>query len=336
VYVLELAGEDDDFAAREAASAASDVAVVAPGLATARGITDRLCGLAFTHRASDLVGRADPEVASARALLEASSLDRKGTVAVRARDVRGLTGVDTQAAERELGGVLVDRGFAVDLEEPDHELRALFSPGTCALGWLATGSVRDFGERAPTARPFFQPGSMDPLLARALANLAGARPGRTVLDPMCGTGGVLVEAGLVGADVLGVDAQTKMARGAGENLADALGGPTPDALPEPGGFHTLRGDAMALPLSDDAVDGVVFDAPYGRQSKIAGRPLGDLVAGALAEAHRVAPRAVVVGDRSWTDAARAAGWTVTDTFDRRVHRSLSRHVHLLVRRDCGL
>jgi hypothetical protein len=36
VYLLELAGTDDAFAAREAASAADAVEVLAPGLATAR------------------------------------------------------------------------------------------------------------------------------------------------------------------------------------------------------------------------------------------------------------------------------------------------------------
>jgi tRNA (guanine10-N2)-dimethyltransferase len=333
VYLLELAGEDDAFAAREAASAGTDVTAVAPGLATARAVTDRVRGLAYTHRVSDLVGRSDPDPAAARALLESASLDRTGTVAVRARDVRGLVGVDTQQVERDLGQVLVDRGFTVDLDAPDHELRAVFSPDTCALGWLAAESVRDFGDRQPTDRPFFQPGSMDPLLARALANVAGARPGLTVLDPMCGTGGVLAEAGLVGADVLGVDAQRKMARGTAENLGHVLDGVDESAgLPAPGDSHTLQGDATALPLPDDAVDAVVFDAPYGRQSKIANRDLDSLVAGALAEAHRVAPRAVVVGDRSWADAAERAGWTVTDRFERRVHRSLTRYV-MVLRRD---
>ncbi|RBI63322.1 TIGR01177 family methyltransferase [halophilic archaeon] len=322
MYALELGGEDDAFAAREAQSAATDVTVVAPGLARATALTDRVRDLAYTHRASELVGETDADPASARALLEAASIDRTGTVAVRARDVRNSAGIDTQRVERELGQVLVDRGFAVDLDDPDHELRALYSDDTCLLGWLVAESRRDFGTRKPTDRPFFQPGSMDPLLARALANVAGARPGATVLDPMCGTGGVLVEAALVGARALGVDAQRKMARGAAENLARYA----PDA-----DWATVRGDATHLPFPDDAVDGVVFDAPYGRQSKIANLELDDLVAGALAEARRVAPRAVVVGDRPWADAARDAGWTVTDAFERRVHRSLTRHVVVLER-----
>lgn len=325
VYVLELAGERDDdaFARREATAAATGVEPLAAGLALVDSVApDRLRGLAFTHRASELLGRTDADPAAARALVEAAPIDRSGTVAVRARDVRSTTGVSTADVERSLGDVLVDRGFAVDLDDPDHELRACFAGDACLVGWLVAESVRDYGDRRPTDRPFFQPGSMAPLDARAFANLAGARPGATILDPMCGTGGTLIEAGLAGARPVGVDAQRKMVRGARENCRAYLDG---DA-------HLLRGDATDLPLADDAVDGVVFDAPYGRQSKIARHTLADLVAGALAEAARVAPRAVVVADRSWATAADAAGWSVEGSFRRRVHRSLTRHVHLL-RRD---
>ncbi|WP_345779687.1 TIGR01177 family methyltransferase [Haloplanus halobius] len=322
MYGLELAGEDDAFAAREAACAARDVEVVAPGLATARGVdTDRFRTLAYTHRAIHLLGQCAASVDAARAVVDAASLSRSGTVAVRARDVRSTAGVDTRRAERALGATLVDRGFDVDLDDPDHELRVLFAADTCLVGWLVAESVRDYGARRPTDRPFFQPGSMAPLDARALVNLTGVEPGETLLDPMCGTGGVLIEAGLVGAHAVGVDAQRKMVRGARENLRAHLDTD----------FDLVRGDASRLPLADDAVAGVVFDAPYGRQSKIARHSLSDLVSGALAEAHRVAPRAVVVADRSWVEAARAAGWTVETTFERRVHRSLTRHILLLER-----
>ncbi|SDR31874.1 methyltransferase domain-containing protein [Natronobacterium texcoconense] len=344
MYLLELGGEDEAFALQEAASAAADVRPIAPGLALANAVSpERVQGLAYTHRASDLVGRTDADLESARALLEAAPLDREGSIAVRATDVHGSTGVSTERAERALGQVLVDRGFSVDLDDPDHVLRATFSEGkletddargervsVCALGWLAAESVRDFGTRAPTDKPFFQPGSMDPLLARAIANVAGARPGATILDPMCGTGGVLVEAGLVGADVVGTDAQRKMAEGARENLSHFL--ERDDLSPtgvERGSWAVGRGDATRLPLDDDAVDAVVFDAPYGRQSKIDTHRLDDLVAGALSEARRVASRAVVVADRSWAAEAREAGWELEASFERRVHRSLTRYVLVL-------
>jgi tRNA (guanine10-N2)-dimethyltransferase len=320
VYVLELGGEDDRFAAAEARTAATDVSVLAPGIALARTVSpERLRGLGYTHRASNLLGHADADVASARGLLSASDVDASGSVAVRARDVRGTAGVDTQEAERALGAVLTARGFRVDLDNPDRELRALFSGGTCALGWLHVKADRGFGNRAPTDRPFFQPGSMDPLEARAVVNLAGARPGEAVLDPMCGTGGLLIEAGLVGADVVGLDAQAKMVRGTGENLAAFLDTD----------FAVARADATNLPVTDGAVGAVVLDAPYGRQSKIAGRGPDALVRGALTEARRVADRCVLVADRPCEAHARTGGWIVGERFERPVHRSLTRHVHVL-------
>ena len=321
MYVLELAGQDDEFAAYEAEHAVSDCSVIAPGLATARGVTDRFGGLAYVHRASELIGRCEPTVADARELLSAASVDREGSVAVRAVDVRSTTGVDTQQAERELGDELVERGFTVDLEEPTHELRALFSGGVCALGWLAARTRREFTSRQPTDRPFFQPGSMEPALARALANIAGARPDATVLDPMCGTGGILIEAGLVGADVIGVDVQEKMVRGSRENLAAALDG----------GWGVVRGDSASLPVASGGADAVVFDTPYGRQSKIEGE-IGTLVRETLTEARRIAPRCVVVGDKPWAQPAHQAGWQTEAAFDRRVHRSLTRYIVVLRRR----
>ena len=330
MYCLELAGDEDAFAMCEAETASSALDCVAPGLATARGIIpQRVRTLAYTHRASELIASCEPTITAAELAVEAATFDRTGSVAVRARDVRSQTGVSTQDAERRLGSILVDRGFTVDLDEPDHELRVLFSKGdvagdqreACLIGWLAVESTRDFGERRPTDRPFFQPGSMDPLDARALVNIAGAKPGARIVDPMCGTGGVLLEAGLVGSQVVGVDAQWKMTRGSRENL-NALLDDNADA-------EIIHGDATALPLADGCADGVVFDAPYGRQSKIARHELADLVGGALGEARRIADRAVVVADRSWEHKAREAGWTVDQRFERRVHGTLVRHVHVL-------
>ncbi|WP_435097613.1 TIGR01177 family methyltransferase [Halorubrum sp. N11] len=366
MYWLELAGEEDAFAAREAAVAAASVELLAPGVARAGSVGGRSVGgedgssagddeggssagapvrrLAYTRAAHEAIARTDAEIDAAAAALDAAPLDRSGTVAVRARNVRNTTDVSTSAAERELGGVLVDRGFDVDLDDPDHVLRALFAAGErddhdavpgadggetdlCALGWVAVEAARDFAPK-PTDRPFFQPGSMAPADARAYANLAGAAPGRTLLDPMCGTGGLPLEAGIVGSDTIACDAQAKMVRGTRENLREYVGVTPDDSAPD---WHVARGDATALPLRDDAADGVAFDAPYGRQSKIARHELADLVAGALAEAARVAPRAVVIADRDWRREARGAGWAVDAVFERRVHRSLTRYVLVLER-----
>jgi tRNA (guanine10-N2)-dimethyltransferase len=117
-----------------------------------------------------------------------------------------------------------------------------------------------------------------------------------------------------------------MVQGARDNLAAFLD----DVVdPAPAGVHLARADAARLPLGADSVDAMIFDAPYGRQSKIEGRDLASLVGGALSEARRVADRGVLVADRPWESVAREAGWDIEARFERRVHRSLTRHVHVL-------
>ena len=326
MHVLELAGTDDAFAVAEAAQVLEGVQTLAPGLARAQTIAG-VTRLAFTHRASEQLAATDATVERACAAVRTATIDRDRTsAAVRAVDVRGTAGIDTQRVGRALGSVLVEAGFTIDLEEPDHELRALFAGDRAVLGWLAAETPRGYDKRRPTDRPFFQPGSMDPMLARAVVNLAGVAPGKRVLDPMCGTGGLLIEAALVGADPIGLDAQAKMVAGTRENLTVGVDTDTDtdtDIVPT-----VLRADAARLPLVDDAVDCVAFDTPYGRQSPAKGHR-ETLVTDALAEAHRVADSAAVVGDRSWREHAQQAGWTVTASFERRVHRSLTRHVLVL-------
>ena len=349
MYVLELAGEDDAFAVGEAGVAAAGVERIAPGVARAESVESAgIERLAYTRRASSVVGRGDATAAAARRIAEGVGDERTGSVAVRAETARGVAG-PTRAAERAAGEALVAQGFTVDLETPDHVFRVVFTRDACLAGWEVAASRRGYGTRAPTDRPFFQPGSMSPLDARACANLAGAGEGRCVVDPMCGTGGTLIEAALAGSRVVGVDRQWKMVRGTRENLRAYVGRSSEaDATTETDGEMTapetdgvdatetagsvlgvVRGDATQLPLAAGSADGVVFDAPYGRQSKIAGHELASLVEGALQEAARIGSRCVVIADRRWEEPARAAGWSVESVYERPVHRSLTRYVHVL-------
>ena len=59
-------------------------------------------------------------------------------------------------------------------------------------------------ERKAHLRPELQPTSLHPRLARALINLTGIRKG-ILLEPFCGAGGILLEAGLMGIKTVGYD-----------------------------------------------------------------------------------------------------------------------------------
>jgi tRNA (guanine6-N2)-methyltransferase len=114
-------------------------------------------------------------------------------------------------------------------------------------------------------------GALHPPLARALALLSGARPGGCLLDPMCGTGTIAIEAalGIPGVVAVGCDVDPRalaLARaGAVAAGVVAVGCDVdPRALARAAAEGFLRADAAALPLADASVDAVAFNPPWGR------------------------------------------------------------------------
>lgn len=110
-----------------------------------------------------------------------------------------------------------------------------------------------FSERVPQKRPAHHPTSMDPRLARALVNLTGAQKG-TIFDPMCGSGGILIEAGLMCFRVIGFDNDPKVLEKARMNL----------------NYYRIK--CFVLELKDATTikkkcDYIVTDLPYGRATK---------------------------------------------------------------------
>ena len=110
---------------------------------------------------------------------------------------------------------------------------------------------------------------MHPRIARALVNLSGIKRGEKLLDPVCGTGGILLEAGLIGANILGSDLDKKMVQGCKKTL-DYYG-----IFP----YTVFQADVGEIEKIGK-VDAVVSDFPYGRSTHI-NRKLEDLYARAF-------------------------------------------------------
>jgi len=148
-------------------------------------------------------------------------------------------------------------------------------------------------------------------------NLACPKPGDILLDPFCGTGGILIEAGLLGARALGSDFDPMMVAGCRRNIQD----------PE-----LLLADATTLPFRSHAIDSVVTDLPYGQSVCIKKADTMDqLYADALDEIRRILKpgrRAVVVTHKDISGIA-ADHMTVLQRHDQRVHKSLTRRVLVL-------
>ena len=59
-------------------------------------------------------------------------------------------------------------------------------------------------------RPYFSPISIHPRIARAMVNLSNCNYTKPVIDPFCGTGGILIEGADMGLRVTGIDLKEKM------------------------------------------------------------------------------------------------------------------------------
>ncbi|MEM1585998.1 MAG: THUMP domain-containing protein [Candidatus Bathyarchaeia archaeon] len=193
--------------------------------------------------------------------------------AVRILRIRGSSPhISSLALERKIGEIIFEntkgRGVKVDLKNPDKTFFGLLTDDIFLFGLkLSELTRKDLMERKPSRRAFFHPAALTAKMARCMVNLAQAKRGDLVLDPFCGTGSILIEAGLIGCRVMGFDVKRYMVRGSIKNL-DFFG-----IRPE----HVAVADARFLPLAAGSVDCIVTDPPYGTASTTLGLAVKDLI-----------------------------------------------------------
>ncbi len=276
--------------------------------------------LAMTHHIVKVMGIGGPDERDILDMVSQSLQDFEGTYSVRVKRVREYSRINTELMERRLGGIFFDRGYHADLKNPKMQFRVLLTEDKSIFGYLA-GSIdrSSFESRKPHYKPFFYPGVLMPRVARALVNIS--KPGNCLLDPFCGTGGILVEAGLIGIKVIGGDMQRKLLLGARMNL-----------LHYNVHYALMYEDACRLAIRDESMDAVVTDPPYGRSAAIKAFSLEALLAGSLKEIHRVlkmGKRAVFISERPIEGFAEDAGFKIVETHIQRVHKSLTRRISVL-------
>ncbi|MGC8609676.1 MAG: TIGR01177 family methyltransferase, partial [Thermoplasmata archaeon] len=107
---------------------------------------------------------------------------------------------DRENAEKIIGDLLTARG-RVSFSDPDFVIRAIYKNGWFLSILYFKRDTAGFESRKAPLRPYFSPVSMHPKYARFLVNSAHVREGETILDPFCGTGGVLIEAAMIGIKI---------------------------------------------------------------------------------------------------------------------------------------
>ncbi len=250
----------------------------------------------------------------------------KKTFAIRPQALEGgLPRNERVGVETELGkhiqGLL---GLEVSLDNPAALLRVFIHPKTTIICDSEPSVLRRLLRgREPGRKPFFHPSMMNATLSRVMCNLAGVSDGGTVLDPFCGGAGILCEAALLGARVVGVDSQWKMLVGARVNLSQVEAD-----------YLLVQGDARSCPVI--ACDALVTDPPYGRASSTRGLHSLDLITGLVRNLDSIVRQrgesTCICGSQKMglSEVIREAGFTIGREIGIRVHSGLVREVVTVV------
>ncbi|MDI9619721.1 MAG: THUMP domain-containing protein [Candidatus Nezhaarchaeota archaeon] len=198
-------------------------------------------------------------------------------------DGKGPCNVSSIEMEKLLGAVILrkTRGAKVKLDNPEITLRGVALPDSFYFGVKAFSVKRGtYDLRRPRYRPFFRPGGLEPRICRVLVNLSRAKRNLPFLDPFSGSGGLVIEASMIGCQAMGLDIDEKTCHGSLKNLKALKCEAT----------AVLRGDARKLPLRGGSIESMATDPPYGRASSLKKAALRELVQALLVQAENLLKR----------------------------------------------
>ena len=286
-----------------------------------RALTRRL---GYTHEVNQILDVVDKDslVDSVNSIDWDDYLDETFVVRVK----KFHSDLDTVNIERDIGGYILNSAsnVSVKLKGSKSLVRLIgFEDKVFVCLQKYYLDKKYFEEIKPHKRPFFHPGGMSPKLARCMVNLSRVREGEVLLDPFCGTGGMLLEGGLVGAKVVGSDINWKMKNGSAVNL-DYAG--ISDYETYKIDFHNLK---MPKP-----VDAIVTDPPYGISTTTGGVKSEEVIRDFLQTIIRsVKPGGLlVIASPHYVDVNRIfveEGFVLKEQYRVKMHRSLTRVISVI-------
>mgnify|MGYP006272986763 CR=1 FL=1 len=223
---------------------------------------------------------------------------------------------ETQVEKKKIAGIVHERtGKPAKMNEPEALIEIFLYNEMAYVTKRIWVNTDDFNSRKAHNRPASHPTSTHPKLSKAMVNLTGVHKG-TIVDPFCGSGGILLEAGLMRLCTVGYDISEKMLEMCRINLEQW----------KVKDYELKVRDALTL----DDLSYIVTDPPYGRNTTPSN--LEKLYQKFL---HRLKiklrKRAVVVFPDffDYKRAAKNAGLKIIDEFDWYVHKSMTRNVVIL-------
>ena len=162
--------------------------------------------------------------------------------------------------------------------------------------------------KRPHFRNFFHPSTLDPRLCSIMVNLARVRENDLILDPFCGTGGILLEAQRMGIRAIGLDVVKKMCGGAKQNGVEEV----------------VRCDSLNMPIKKLSAHAIVTDIPYGISTRVSPNLLPHKLVSDLVSRKIYAVKRIVVMCKD-SDLEKISDAKVgCETYCYRQHKSLTR------------
>lgn len=223
-----------------------------------------------------------------------------------------------------LGEMLSGKG-RISFRNPDFVIRVYHYDKWYLCLEIFNGNRTEFENRRAPMRPFFSPVSIHPRHARFMVNISGTKPGDTIFDPFCGTGGILLEAGITGRKVVGNDWSLQMSTGAKLNLKYF-------GIRD---FEVTGEDFTSMKIST-FFDAIVTDLPYGKNSRLSQKNVALLYRNSFRKFREILRESgkciTVVSDLALLNESDPY-FTTERIFKYRVHRSLTRYFAVLVRKN---
>ena len=198
-----------------------------------------------------------------------------------------------------------------DLTHPQHRFLVVESGRGLWLGEIVNECLYSY--RRHEHKPHTTSSSLPARLSRALVNLVYPRA-RSILDPFCGTGSLLLEAQMLGLSAYGLDLNPNMVEMARGNL-------------EHFGYTAQVEAANALDCTWTA-DAIVTDLPYGHFPPGINRPV---LLAALHHLAPLAPQAIYVAGENLFEELLRAGYRQVRVFEVYKRKAMNRYVHWALR-----
>ena len=192
-----------------------------------------------------------------------------------------------------------------NLENPQHVFQIIFRANRFLFGEVVTKTEHSYHQH--DEKPWHTSSSLGARLARAMVNLTW--PAKSVFDPCCGTGSILLQACALGLTAYGGDKSTRMVGMTRKNLE----------------HFGYRADVRRMDArqTEQTAEAIVTDLPYGRFC----HSTPEEICAILAQAVKLAPLGIFVLEDDITDWLYEVGYAQVEVWHMPKRAGMARIIH---------